>query len=209
MPGPPLPLAARWDPPPTHTDRPPSCCTPIPAGSPRRGGVPTRSPGPCARPCPVPAHSPGPPAPLGAARGPAAVAASQAGAALAPPRPEVTQSLRARCYGNSAAASWRGRGAAAPSSDPKWGWKGPGHLEQLGLGCLQTGRLHRILGSCAVLCHPQYNNVLPHVELGLLVVRFRAIAALKGILHSRWRYLCALVRPHLVGKYTKFKIFIF
>lgn len=70
------------------------------------------------------------PAPLAAARGTAAVAASQAGAALAPPRPEVTPSSRARCHGNSAAASWRGGGAAsARALDPKipnGSQKGPG-----------------------------------------------------------------------------------
>lgn len=47
---------------------------------------------------------------------------------------------------------------------------------QIGLECLQTGRLHYLPGQpVPVLSNPQYNEVLPHIELGVLVFYFMAI----------------------------------
>uniref|UniRef100_A0A8C3TTA7 RING-type domain-containing protein n=1 Tax=Catharus ustulatus TaxID=91951 RepID=A0A8C3TTA7_CATUS len=59
-----------------------------------------------------------------------------------------------------------------------------GHLQQVtqnchqvGFECLQRGRLHNLLRQpVAVLFHPQCKEVLPHVELKVLVVLFMGTA---------------------------------
>lgn len=42
---------------------------------------------------------------------------------------------------------------------------------QMGLECLQTGRLHHLPGQpVPVLCNPQHNEALPHIEVGTVVL---------------------------------------
>jgi len=70
-------------------------------------------------------------------------------------------------------------GSSKPTPPPKQGHlqQAAQDLVQAGLEYLQRGRLHNLPGQpVPVLCHPQREEVLPHVQMELPVLQFVPIA---------------------------------
>ena len=70
-------------------------------------------------------------------------------------------------------------GSSSPALPPKQGHlqQAAQHLVQVGLEYLQRRRLHNLPGQpVPVLCHPQREEVLPHVQTELPMLQFVPIA---------------------------------